>query len=353
MSIPAALTDLYRDRASAARAWKATGGKVVGYFADDVPTALIEATGFLPYRIWGDPAGGQPAAMARGPIDVRADRLEFVNSWVHLIDQGQFDFVDHFIVSNSRKYVLQLAERLRALANPPSFHILDRALGQSEAAQDYNRRQVRKLVAELEGWAGQPVSADALTGAISRYNDRAAELRRIAALRRESKLTGTAAIHAISAARWTHSRDYQPLIRAVEAQPAIQGRKLFLTGSGQDHDIAYAAAESSGALIVGESHNWGARLLEAAIPDGDPFQAIAGHYAAHADFIVPLRASIEAAATRCAESGAEAILTLIYAFDDAPLWEAPSEHTAIGLPATTLAELPYRIAAERLREALA
>ncbi|RYY44491.1 MAG: 2-hydroxyacyl-CoA dehydratase [Sphingomonadales bacterium] len=353
VTLPPALADLYRDRTAAARAWRAAGGRVVGYFADDVPTALIEAAGFLPYRIWGDPEGGQPAAMARGPIDVRADRLEFVNSWVHLIDRGRFDFVDHFIVSNSRKYVLQLAERLRALAKPPSFHILDRALGQSDLARDYNRRQVPKLVAALEGWAGEPISADALSVAIRRYNDRATELRRIAGLRAEARISGTEALRAISAARWMHSSHYLPLIRAVNQQPTIAGRKLFVTGSGQDQDAAYAAAETAGAVIVGESHNWSARLLEAGIPDGDPFDAIGGHYADQADFITPLRDSVDATVSRCRNSGAEAVLTLIYAYDDAPLWEAPSERAAIGLPTITLAELPYRIAADSVREALA
>ena len=352
MTIPAALTDLYQDRAAAARAWKAAGGKVVGYFADDVPTTLIEAAGFLPYRIWGDPKGGQPAAMARGPIDVRADRLEFVNSWVTLIDTGRYDFIDHFVVSNSRKYVLQLAERLRALAAPPSFHILDRALGQSAAARDYNRRQVSKLTAALEGWAGAAISPGALGDAVARCNERAAELRRIAALREDARLSGSDALRILGAARWMHSGDFLPPVRAIAGGDTLCGARLFVSGSGQDHDTAYEAAEAAGAVIVGESHNWGGRLLEMAIAEGDPFDAVGAHYAASADFIVPLLESVEAAAVRCARSGADAVLTLLFAHDEAPLWEAPTEQAAFGLPAVTLAEMPYRTDVARIADAV-
>jgi benzoyl-CoA reductase/2-hydroxyglutaryl-CoA dehydratase subunit BcrC/BadD/HgdB len=353
VTLPAALSELYRDRTADARAWRARGSKVVGYFADDVPTALIEAAGFLPYRISGDPEGGQPAAMARGPIDVRADRLEFVNSWVHLIEQGRYDFVDHFVVSNSHKYILQLAERLRALARPPSFHILDRALGTSDAAQDYNRRQLPKLTAALEGWAGTPIDAEAMAASIARYNQRASALRRIGELRREGRVSGTNALRLIATARWMHGRDYLPLINSMTSSAPLLGLRLFVSGSGQDHDTAYAAAEAAGALIVGESHGWSARLLELTMPEGDPFDAVASHYATHADFIVPLPQSVAASATRAAKSGADALLTLIFAHDDAPLWEAPSERAAIALPTAVLAEHPYRIDEDAVRAAVA
>lgn len=352
----------YRDRTAAARAWRAGGGSVIGVFADDVPTALIEAAGFMPYRISGDPAGGQPAAMARGPIDVRADRLEFVNSWAHLIATGRYDFVDHFIVSNSRKYVLQLSERLAALDRPPSVHVLDRALDGGAEARAYNLRQIAKLRAALERWSGAPIERGALEQAVARRNALAAAMRRIAALREgESvRLSGLDALRLFGAARFLHSEHALPLlaeaITCAEQAPGIVGKRLFVSGSPLDQDRVYAEAEANGFIVVGESHRWGARSLEIAIGDGDPFDAVAAHYHTVPDFIVPLAASTAEVAARFLRSGAEASLAYVFEHDDASLWEAPSERAAMGVPGGVpgafLAEQPYRFVEGHIAVAL-
>lgn len=339
---------VFRGREAAARAWKRAGGKVIGIFADDVPTALIEAAGFLPYRISGDPDGGQPAAMARGPTDIRADRFELPNSWLHLIATGRYDFVDHYVVSNSRKYILQMHERLAALDNPPNLHVLDRALGDSAMARDYNFRQIAKLRTALESWSGAEISADRLAEAIQRRNALADAARRIAAFREggEVRLSGTAALHLFAAMRLLPSVDALPTahnaLAVAETVAPIEGRRLFVAGSPLDHDEVYREAEAAGFVIVGESHRWGGRSLEVTVPGGDPFTAVAAHYHAVPDFVVPLAASVDEAAQRFRRSRAELLLQYVWSHDDASLWEAPSERAAIAAPAALLTEQPYR-----------
>jgi len=63
------LAGLYADPLRAAQAWKATGGKVVGYLEDNVPDELIAAAGFFPLRIKGSPDTDT------GLVDDRVDRL--------------------------------------------------------------------------------------------------------------------------------------------------------------------------------------------------------------------------------------------------------------------------------------
>ncbi|HWW63484.1 MAG TPA: 2-hydroxyacyl-CoA dehydratase family protein [Sphingomonadaceae bacterium] len=320
-----------------------------------MPTALIEAAGFLPFRLYGDPQGGQPRSMPRGPSDVRSDLLEFANSWVHLIAGGRYDFVDHFVVSNSRKYILQLVERLRAISNPPSVHILDRAVGQSDAARDFNRAQVLKLRRTLESWSGSAFDSTALADAVRRYNRRAAEMMRIAGLRErpEPRLSGLDAIRAIAIARWMHSADFLEQVTNVTESPPLPGVPLFLSGSGQDQDIVYAAAEMAGAIIVGECHPWSARLLEQQIGDGDPFDAVAEHYARNADFVVPLREWTDVVAQRFKRSGAHALLNFVYAHDDGMLWEGPSQTAVCAGPHVMLAGQPYRVDTGAIADAVA
>jgi benzoyl-CoA reductase/2-hydroxyglutaryl-CoA dehydratase subunit BcrC/BadD/HgdB len=52
----------YQQRDLAAREWKDRGGKVAGYFCDNVPEEMILAAGFFPFRISGDPWGGTELA---------------------------------------------------------------------------------------------------------------------------------------------------------------------------------------------------------------------------------------------------------------------------------------------------
>ena len=54
MSALEELKSAYVERKAAARAWKAKGGKVVGYLDHTTPQELIEAAGMMPYRISGD-----------------------------------------------------------------------------------------------------------------------------------------------------------------------------------------------------------------------------------------------------------------------------------------------------------
>ncbi|MCP5145925.1 MAG: 2-hydroxyacyl-CoA dehydratase [Gammaproteobacteria bacterium] len=341
------MTDHYLQRDAAARTWKQAGGAVVGYFADDVPVALIEAAGFLPYRVAGDPAGDIPAAMARGPIDVRADRLAYVNSWVCQIAAGHLDFIDHFIISNSRKHILQLHERLLALKRPPSLCVLDRAMGDSFAASEFNHRQIIQLGSRLEGWAGAPITDSAMAAAVARYNRRASALRRFASLRETmpARLAGSLALRTLIAIRRMRCDDAAALLESMIASAAtgdaVPGLPLFIGGSAQDNDAIYRAIEQAGGNVIAESHGWGPALIEQDIGDGDPFAAISAHYHHHPDFVVPLAESVAKVKQRVSRTIARRFLTCLYSADEAPLWEAPSEHHALDIPATTLADLPY------------
>jgi benzoyl-CoA reductase/2-hydroxyglutaryl-CoA dehydratase subunit BcrC/BadD/HgdB len=344
------------DRYAAARRWRRRGGRVVGYFADDVPTALIEAAGLMPVRIAGDPDGGQARTMARGPIDVRGDRLEIANSWVHLIATGRYDFVDHFVISNSRKYILQLHERLLALEPAPSLHVLDRALGDSAEAAAFNAAQIVKLRLALQRWSGATITDAALAQAIEQYNERALLLRAFGDLRAEGRIAGATAMDVLIALRSLSGKAGAARLRdaiadARKASPEPAAR-IFLSGSAVDHGRVHAAVDQAGAVVVGENHGWGARLLETPIGDGEPWAAIAAHYHSSADFVVPLSAAVAAAKTRSRACRAQAVLSYVLEYDDAALWEAPSERAAFDLPSAFLAEQPYRTDTDAIRTAV-
>ncbi|MHA6623534.1 2-hydroxyacyl-CoA dehydratase [Pseudonocardia sp. DLS-67] len=343
--VPANLDEAYRDREAAARRWHAGGGTVVGYFADDVPVPLIEAAGHFPFRISSDPGGDHPATMARGPRDVRADRFEMVNSWVHLFATGHYDFVDRVVVSNSRKYVLQVHERLSALPAPPRLTVFDRALGDTDRARGFNRRQVYRLADRVGGTAAR----DRLREAIDDADRRAALVRRLAGLREAGRprVSGAEALRALGAARFLPARRYNPLLErfldAAVDRPPLTGPRLFVIGSPLDRDDRYELIEREGAVIVGEHHGWGGHLLERAIGRGDPpLDALAEHVHSGPDLVFPLAAHVAGIRERVARARADAVLFHVYEHDDATLWEVPSVRRALTVPSVYLAEQPFR-----------
>lgn len=95
----------YRQRDAAALDWKKNGGKVVGYFCDNVPEELIMAAGFLPLRISGDPWEGTEVAEGyRMPYPV----VTFVETMMNKLLTGKYDFLDYLVIPHARDQIWRL-----------------------------------------------------------------------------------------------------------------------------------------------------------------------------------------------------------------------------------------------------
>lgn len=162
-----ALDDHYRRRDLAARAWKAAGGRVVGYVCETVPEALIAAAGFLPWRIAGDPDIGEAMLdryvrplLPKGFSNARYGGPDYVSSITAQALAGRFDFLDVLVVSNTRKSILLIQNQLREAkaAYPelklPEVWILDRAQTPFLTSTMFNRDRVLAFKARLEFLGG-------------------------------------------------------------------------------------------------------------------------------------------------------------------------------------------------------
>ena len=83
----------YKKRDLAAKEWKKNGGKVVGYFCDNVPEELIMAAGFFPLRISGDPNSGmETVGEYQDKKGMSFFREPFVASMTHMIINGKYKY---------------------------------------------------------------------------------------------------------------------------------------------------------------------------------------------------------------------------------------------------------------------
>ena len=112
----------YQQRDLAAKEWKKKGGKVVGYFCDNVPEELISAANFFPLRISGDPWGSTDIANKYRFYPV--PHVEFVDSMLNDILTGQYDFLDYLVIPHARDQIYRLWQMLYHIQRiNPNFKI--------------------------------------------------------------------------------------------------------------------------------------------------------------------------------------------------------------------------------------
>jgi len=172
------LREQYRHPDRAARAWKANGGKVVGYLCDNVPDELIDAAGFLPVRVSGAPATSlDPVRRYVDGLFQPTRRIGFAESMLSRLLDGTYEYLDYLIVPHNRHAIQAIyQELLRARgAFPelklPELYPLDRSWLPFYASEVFNRDRLLDLHRTLETWSGRQIADDALAEAIEKSNE--------------------------------------------------------------------------------------------------------------------------------------------------------------------------------------
>jgi benzoyl-CoA reductase/2-hydroxyglutaryl-CoA dehydratase subunit BcrC/BadD/HgdB len=365
MSALEILKDHYRRRDQAARAWKANGGKVVGYLCDNVPEELILAAGFFPYRLSGDPRAGrgaveryvQPFAL---PFSARSQRPAFAEAMLNMLLDGTFDFIDFLIVPHTRKAIqafyreLSLASAAFSDLRLPEMFFLDRSYLPFFAAELFNRQRLLELKLKLEEWSGNSLTDSSLAAAIETTNESRALLQHLAHLRaaRPSRVSGVDALHLIGSSTIMLRQEHNDLLRRFldedDHPPRSQtDARVFVGGSPHDHPQLYEIIESCAATVVSEDHCWGARLAEFPVDTAiDPFEALADRYHRKpaCSIAFPMADIVDACTRRAMQANVDGAIFFVMRADAGHIWDTPDEIRALadtGIPSLYLADQPY------------
>ncbi len=356
--------DHYQHRDRAARAWKASGGRVVGYLCDNVPEELILAAGFLPYRLSGDPMVGG-AALERylqpfaAPFSARNRGVGFSDAMLEMLLEGRFDFLDYLVVPHTRKAIqayyreLSLAQEAYPDLRLPELYYLDRAYTPFYAAEVFNRDRLLEFKSALETWSGRPIADEMLVEAIEVTNESRALLGRLADLRAGDppRLSGADALRVIGTSVFMPKREHNDLLASLLdadlGQTRPPGPRLFLGGSPQDHLQVYDVVESTGATIVAEDHCWGNRCAEFPLDRSmDPIEALADRYhrkpACSIEF--PMGRVVDRCVARATLANVDGAIFFVLQADGVHIWDTPEEVRALeerGIPCLFLSQQPY------------
>lgn len=361
----ALMTAHYRQTTRSALEWKASGGRVVGYFCDAVPRELIRAAGLFPYRVAGDGRNGrdQSRVLVDPYMQQPVPTSGFVWSSIEQLLDGRLGFLDYLIVPNGRKSIyavfryLETIRRLELPVQVPDLYYLDKSFTSSAQSAAFDRGCLIRLRGQLERWSGCPVTPQRLSEVVAQANEQRILLARLARARcdAEARVSGTEALAVIGASQFMDYGEHVSALRAFLAgldqrPPRTPARRVFVGGSPVDRPRLYELIEEAGGSVVAEDHCWGNRIADGMVAeDGDPIEALSDRYgrASFCSLRVPLAQTVRTCVNRATQARPDAGIFWVQSGDPARGWEAPDEISELrhrGVPCLLLSGQDYELA---------
>lgn len=269
-------------------AWKANGGKVIGYYCTYVPVEIIHAAGMLPYRIR---ATGSTSSDL-GDVYTYRTMCTFCR---HSLDQamrGQYRFLDGLVALFSCDHVRRLydiwkAGKVEPSAPPFYFHFLSMPMKAEEETKQWLAGGLERFRRSLESHFEVKISDEALRNSIRVHNEKRRLLRSLYELREQAAppITGAEALQVVIAGSAMPVEEYNDLLRQLLEE--LKGRDGFtdyrarlLLGGGELDDPEYIKLiEDLGGLVVTDFLCFGTRdFWDLVDEDGDPVTALATRY---------------------------------------------------------------------------
>ena len=310
--VSALIDDPLRAAREAARA----GSRVVGYYGNDIPVALILAADALPVRLRAAPRGQTPRAdlyleSAHSP-ELRA----LVEQWL----AGGLDFIETVIFPRSDDsaqrvyYYLCELQRRGACAGPRPLLFDVAGIGRPVSVA-YTRESTRRLASDLG------VNGERLPHALRRVADREKLASDIRARRAaDSPLPGSLAWAVARAGDcdWRGTFD-DGARRWLDGSPSLRGmRRILLAGDLLPDASLHEAIESAGGSVVLE-------LTESAVdedPPGPPLlDALADRFHARRTPVRAMRDDAHGAVRNARNARADAVVFWLAEEDESLPWE--------------------------------
>ncbi|HEY5208184.1 MAG TPA: 2-hydroxyacyl-CoA dehydratase family protein [Stellaceae bacterium] len=344
----------YRARERAARAVHADGGKVVGYFSNNVPTELILAAGLVPVRLTGDPT--ETTELGDRYMEEFCDGD--IRSIFDRMLRGHFNFCDLVIVPRTSESFLQLyyylleARRWEPDRPFPELYLFDLLQAPGDTVARYDRGRLDDLRRNLDRVSGRIMSDADIRAGIASVNENRALLSRVNQLRRRALLSGADMLRAYGTAGFIATHDHSVCLAEILADAAslhpLPGARLMIKGSPHDDDEFYESVESRGAIIVADDHTSGERAFEHCITESsDAMAALTEHYHRHAPSprSYPQAQQDRRFIALVEEARVQGVIFYHDEWDDVLGWDYPDQKKLLdarGVPSVLLQKQSYR-----------
>jgi benzoyl-CoA reductase/2-hydroxyglutaryl-CoA dehydratase subunit BcrC/BadD/HgdB len=319
----------------------------LGFACAYTPLPLIDAAGFVPYRVL--PMGEAPDQAGTLLHDNMCPHVKRILDRALAADLPELAGV---IFMASCDAMRRLYDAWKVARPGDRVELVDLPVGDDEIAVSRFAQELHRLVGVLESWAETMVSDAALASSCSRYAELASGLERVAERAARGTLEGGGAeIQRLVNLAVSRSLD-EALIEVADALAASEGERsgggvpVMVFGNVLPDPDALALFESCGARLVDEDLCTGAKqVLGVEVPAGkDPFHALARALLRRPPCARTIRAGQPARlgaelVERARQAGARGVIVHVAKFCDPYLTRLPALHAELRraeLPALVL-----------------
>ncbi len=330
------LIQYYENPQVTAEAWKAKGGKVVGYLCSYVPEEILLAAGILPVRILGHLDDISVASSYFQPFVCRLIRSTLEKGLTK-----NLAYLNGLIISYTCDGMRMLYDTWVANVNTEFNYLLDLPSSLDRMPNlRYFQRIIKDFIASVEAYTGRAIKEEDLRSAISIYNRYRRLAKEFYYLHFSQDLPlSSADFLKINLAAFVAPKDkftdeleaYLGLFKAWRNSGAASQRPkmtpVHISGSVVVDPVFFELVEKVGGYVISDDLCTGTRYFwDEVEEEGDPIQALAHRYLSRVT--CPSKYPAENRSSflldRIRESGARGVIILGEKFCDPHLFEIPS-----------------------------
>lgn len=262
--------------------WKDRGGRAIGWTCIYAPEELLHAAGILPVRIMGTP---DPQSIADAYLP--SNMCPFVRSCLGQGLTKNYQQLDGILSSHTCDAMVKLFDTWRLFVGARFSFIIDQPHTDNRFAYDYLYEEMKRLVNEVEAFAGVRITSDALRSSIKLYNENRRLLKRLYELRKADNppLVGSQVHGVVRAGMVLPKEQHNAILRELLDElprsdaPKGKGPRLMISGSCIDTPIFPKIVEEAGGQLVVDDLCFGSRYFwDEVAEDGDPLEALSHRY---------------------------------------------------------------------------
>ena len=274
----------YKEYGKRTQELKAQGKQVIGYLCAFTPAEMIEAAGFVPFRIKGDI--GEPISKADTQMETIVCPL--VRSCYDLALKQKYGFIDGLVIPHACDSMARSKDIWNYTLELPYFHFIDTPHTTSDSSLNFFISLLGTFRKSLSGFAKKEITDASLAEAIKMYNENRTRIQELYELRKSDPplISGTEMTKVLVAAMSLPVKEsialLENVISEVKQRPVVKGAKqprIMVVGAEIDSAAFIELIEDAGAHVVTDDLCPGGREYRTLVKTGgDPVAAIAERY---------------------------------------------------------------------------